>query len=68
MKEALLSQLPLGATGPESHWDFPGGSVVRTLYFHCRGPGFNPSQGTKIPHATYCSKKKKRKEKKEKLM
>ena len=23
-------------------WDFPGSSVVKTLYFHCRGCGFNP--------------------------
>ena len=23
-------------------WDFPGGPVVKTLYFHCRGHKFNP--------------------------
>lgn len=23
-------------------WEFPGSSVVRTLHFHCRGPGFDP--------------------------
>ena len=23
-------------------WDFPGGPVVGTLCFHCRGRGFNP--------------------------
>ena len=23
----------------------PGDPVVRTLYFHCRGHGFNPSSG-----------------------
>ena len=22
--------------------DFPGGPVVKTLHFHCRGHGFNP--------------------------
>ena len=25
--------------------DFPGGPVVRTLHFHCQGPGFNPWSG-----------------------
>ena len=29
---------------------FPGGPVVRTLRFHCRGHGFKPWSG-KIPHA-----------------
>ena len=22
-------------------WEFPGGPVVRTLHFHCHGPGFD---------------------------
>ena len=22
-----------------NYWDFPGGPVVKTLRFHCRGPG-----------------------------
>ena len=22
--------------------DFPGGPVAKTLYFHCKGHGFNP--------------------------
>ena len=26
-------------------WDFPGGPVVKTLHFHCRGLGFNPQRG-----------------------
>ena len=26
-------------------WDFPGGPVVKTLYFHCRGHKFNPWWG-----------------------
>ncbi len=26
-------------------WDFPGGPVVRTLCFYCRGHGFNPWLG-----------------------
>ena len=25
--------------------DFPGGTVVRTLPFHCKGQGFNPCLG-----------------------
>ena len=25
--------------------DFPGGPVVKTLHFHCRGPGFDPCLG-----------------------
>ena len=25
--------------------EFPGSPVVRTLFFHCRGPGFNPWLG-----------------------
>ena len=28
--------------------EFPGGQVIRTQHFHCQGPRFNPSQGTKI--------------------
>ena len=26
-------------------YDFPGGPVLRTLYFHCHGPGFDPWSG-----------------------
>ena len=26
-------------------WDFPGGLVVKTSYFHCRGHGFDPWSG-----------------------
>ena len=33
-------------------WDFPGGLVVKTLCFHCRGgTGSIPGRGTKIPQA-----------------
>ena len=32
-------------------WDFPGGPVVKTPSFHCRGLGFDPWSRTKIPHA-----------------
>ena len=35
-----LLKLPVG--------DAPGGPVVRTPRFHCRGQGFDPKQGTKI--------------------
>ena len=24
-------------------WNFPGGPVVKTPHFHCKGHGFNPS-------------------------
>ena len=27
------------------HWEFPGSSMVRTLYFHGRGQEFNPWLG-----------------------
>ena len=32
-------------------WDFPGSPVVRTPRFHCRGHGWIPGRGTKIPRA-----------------
>ena len=31
------------------HRDFPGSPVVKTLYFHCRGRGSIPGQGTRSP-------------------
>ena len=43
------------------NWEFPGGPVVRTPRLHCRGPGFNPWLGTKIPQAAWHSQKKKKK-------
>ena len=39
--------------------DFPGGPMVRTLHFHCRGHGLDPWSGIKTPHALRCGKKKK---------
>ena len=39
----------------------PWRSMVKTPCFHCRGSGFNPWLGTKIPHTTWYSKKKKKK-------
>ena len=41
--------------------DFSGGPVVKTPRFQCRGTGMIPGQGTKIPHAAWCSKKRKKK-------
>ena len=38
--------------------EFPGGLVVKTWHFHCRGSGSIPDQGTKIPQATGHNKKK----------
>ena len=35
--------------------DFPGGPVVKTPHFRCRGHGFSPWWGTEIPHATWWS-------------
>ena len=42
--------------------DFPGGPVVKTPHFHCRGHGFNPWQGSQDP-ACFVAKKKKKKKK-----
>ena len=39
-------------------WDFPGGPVVRTLCFHCRGTVSIPGRGTKIPRGAQRSQKK----------
>ena len=39
--------------------DFPGGPVIKTLSFHCRGHRFNPGRGTKIPTCCGVGKKKK---------
>ena len=59
-------KLPLSALLQKAgSWDFPGGAVVKTASFHCRGHGFDPGQGTKILH-TVKPKKKKEKKKKEK--
>ena len=44
--------------------DFPGGPVVRTQCFQCRGRTFDPWSGNKIPHAAWHSQKTKKKKKK----
>ena len=46
----------LGSKG--TTWGFPGGPVVKTLCFHCRGTRSIPRWGTKIPHALWHSQKK----------
>ena len=38
--------------------DFPGGAVVKTLWFHCKGHKFDPWLGPKIPHITQHTTKK----------
>ena len=35
--------------------------MVRTLCFHCQGPGSIPGRGTNIPQATQCGKTKQHK-------
>ena len=40
------------------HGNLPGGPVVKTPHFHCRGLGFDPGQGTKIPQAAQGGQKK----------
>ena len=37
----------------ELHRDFPGGPVVKTLSFHCKGHGFHPRPGNQDP-ACFC--------------
>ena len=39
--------------------DFPGGPMVKTLHFQCRGTGLTPSWRTKIPYAA-CHRQKKK--------
>ena len=45
--------------------EFPGGPVVSTRRFHCRGPGCSiPGRGTKIPQAKKNTRKQKQHQKK----
>ena len=46
--------------------DFPGGPVVRTLPFHCRGRRFDPGSGNEDPTCLTVWPKKKKKKKREK--
>ena len=47
-------------------WDFPGSPVVGTLYFHCRGYGFDLWTGNYDP--TYSTAKGKKQTKKKALV
>ena len=42
--------------------DFPGGLMVKTHGFHCRGLGSIPGQGTKILHMTWHKQNKQNQE------
>ena len=35
-------QVPRKSCFKRKEWDFPGGPVVKTLCFQCRGPGLHP--------------------------
>ena len=37
--------------------DFPGGPVVKTPHFHCRGAGSIPGRGAKVPHTVWRNQK-----------
>ena len=45
-------------------WDFPGGPVVKTPRFHCRGHGFDLWLGVKILHAVWHGQKIEKEKKK----
>ena len=49
LSTSVKSSLKTGSVGWSG--DFPGGPVVKTLCFQCRGLGWIPAQRTKIPHA-----------------
>ena len=53
----------MGGAPNRGRREFPGGPVVRTQCFHCRGPGSIPGQGTKIPKAVLQGQKNKNKNK-----
>ena len=53
----LLGIYPEETIIQKDTWDFPGSPVVKIPCFHCRGLGFDPWSGTKIPHAAWCSQK-----------
>ena len=52
--EGIVSEFRLGMyTVLYLNWigNFSDGPVAKTLCSQCRGPGFNPWLGNKIPHA-----------------
>ena len=57
--------LVLSIPNRESHWDFPGSPVVKTWHLqYTEGTGLITGWGTKIPHASLCGQKRKKKKKK----
>ena len=48
-RDVLMSEGGWGREGRKRQEDFPGGPVIKTLRFYCRGHGFSPGQATKIP-------------------
>ena len=48
--------------------DFPGGPVIKTPCFHCRGPGFHPWLGKQNPTCHMAQQRKKRKGRKKKRL
>ena len=52
-EDTNVNQTKISALG-----DYPGGPVVKIPCFHCRGCGFDPNQGSKIPHAAQRVQKK----------
>ena len=47
--------------------DFPSSPVVKTPPFNAGGSGLNLHWGTKIPHATRCGQKVKKKKERKKM-
>ena len=43
--------------------DFLGGPVVKTLHSQCRGTGSIPGEGIKIPQASWCGLRERKKTK-----
>ena len=60
--ECLLDDktVPFRVSYKKKKREFPGGPVVRTLRFHCWGPGSIPGQRITIPRAAQCGQKKKK--------
>ena len=51
--ERVLTSKKEGRLGSTLRWDLPGGPVLKTRHFHCRGQGSIPGQGTNILHAVW---------------
>ena len=54
----IIQKCDIMAAVIKKDWDFPGGPVVKTLPSNSADMGLIPGQGTKIPHATWCSQRK----------